>query len=257
MERSPRRIGETVLEAARVSRDRNIDFMASAVTYYELLSLAPLTVLAFIGLAALGGETFAATLLSRATGVLPAVGRQVVGDIMAATTASTGLAGLLIILWASLRVFRGFDVAFAEVHGADHDETVLKEVVDALVALVVFGVAVVVVVAAGGAVVALSHIPSIDVLWTAATFIGLSAVFLPLYYVFTDVDIGLSGLVPGALVAAAGWTLLQGTFRLYTAYAASSFYGVFGGVLLLVFWMYVGNILILYGAAVNYVHWEG
>lgn len=57
---------------------------------------------------------------------------------------------------------------------------------------------------------------------------------------------------PGSIVAAFGWALLDSFFGLYTANAAQfGIYGVIGGVLLLVTWLYIGAIVLISGAVVN------
>ncbi len=251
----PGRAVERMRAAVRLARERNIDFVASGVTYYELLSIVPLTLLAFIVLAAVGGEVYAASLLSRATGLLPSVGQAVVQDVVSSNTPQTGALGGLILVWAALKVFRGFDTAFSELYGQGRRESFLQELGHALLAMLVFAVSVLAVVYAASAAMAISPL-SIDVLGTVMTFVALSLIFLPLYYVFTDVDTSVSALLPGVMVAAAGVTLLQALFRVYVAYATASIYGVFGGALLLMVWMYVGNIFILFGAAVNAAHQE-
>ncbi|MDY6765926.1 MAG: YhjD/YihY/BrkB family envelope integrity protein, partial [Candidatus Nanohaloarchaea archaeon] len=90
-----RRATERMIEVLRIARENKVDFMASGITYYELFSLVPLTLIAFLGLAALGGESFAAALLSRLTGILPEVGQDIVRDVMSSSAGQTCLIGLV------------------------------------------------------------------------------------------------------------------------------------------------------------------
>jgi hypothetical protein len=81
---------------------------------------------------------------------------------------------------------------------------------------------------------------------------GLSVTFLPMYYIFPDVDIAVREALPGAVLAAVGWVLLQVGFRAYTRIAGSyEAYGVLGGVLLLITFLYFGGLVLLVGAVVN------
>lgn len=83
-------------------------------------------------------------------------------------------------------------------------------------------------------------------------FLTLTVVFLPLFYFFPGVPMTVREAVPGSIFAAFGWTLLDSFFVIYTANAAQfGIYGVIGGVLLLVTWLYIGAIVLLSGAVVN------
>ncbi|MDY6765966.1 MAG: YihY/virulence factor BrkB family protein [Candidatus Nanohaloarchaea archaeon] len=250
------RAARTLLEALRVAREDKVDFMASGVTYYTFFSLAPLALILFVTASVFGGEALAAGILVAVTGILPEVGRGVVTAMFRTNLGQSSIVSILVLVWASLQLFRGFDIAFSEIYGEEHEETLVEELEDAVVALVALGTAVFLTAAAGTALAAVPAVPSVGIVWTVLTFIGLVAVFLPLYYVFTDVDIDGRGLLPGAVVAAAGWTLLQSGFSVYAARVGGSLYGIFGGLLLLILWMYIGNMLILFGAVVNYVLWQ-
>jgi membrane protein len=82
----------------------------------------------------------------------------------------------------------------------------------------------------------------------------LTLAFLPMYFVLPPVDVTLGEVLPGAAVAAVGWVLLQVAFRIYAANAGQfEGYGLIGGVLLFVTWLYFASIVVLLGAAVNAV----
>lgn len=82
----------------------------------------------------------------------------------------------------------------------------------------------------------------------------LSVVFFPLFYLFPDDREPAVRVLPGTVLAAAGWTLLGTAFRVYAGVAGQfEQYGVLGAVLLLVTWYYVGSMALLLGAARNAV----
>lgn len=63
--------------------------------------------------------------------------------------------------------------------------------------------------------------------------------------------------LPGAVLAAVGWVVLQIGFRIYTRYAGRyAAYGLIGSALLFVTWFYFASIVVLLGAAVNAVRRE-
>jgi len=79
-------------------------------------------------------------------------------------------------------------------------------------------------------------------------------VFLPLYFLLPDAAVTVREVLPGAVFAALGWTVLEAAFHLYATYVSgASVYGLLGGVLLALSWLYLGALLLLLGAAVNAV----
>jgi membrane protein len=123
----------------------------------------------------------------------------------------------------------------------------------AAVVLLSLGVGLWAMIGVGGALAAL--IPAAwDLLGLGLLLVGLTGVFLPLYYYLPDAGLDVRDALPGAVLAAVGWVLLQAGFQVYAANAPQfRLYGVIGGVLLLVTWFYIAAILLLVGAAVNHV----
>ena len=81
-------------------------------------------------------------------------------------------------------------------------------------------------------------------------------IFLIVFKVTTVAKITWSNVVPGAIVAGVGWSLLQtvGYFLVERQLTnASELYGFFGIVLGLLSWMYLGAQLTLYAAEINVV----
>jgi len=61
-------------------------------------------------------------------------------------------------------------------------------------------------------------------------------------------------ILPGTIVAAVGWALLNAGFGIYVAYSSTrDLYGVVGGVILLITFLYFGALVILIGAVTNVV----
>jgi membrane protein len=84
--------------------------------------------------------------------------------------------------------------------------------------------------------------------------VPLLLAFFPIYYVFPDTHVTVREVLPGVVVAAVGWTVLQVGFQLYVTYAGQSeVYGTLGAVLLILTWLYLAGLLLLVGVAVNVV----
>ena len=189
-----------------------------------------------------------------AAGVLAPAGQEV---LRAALTDRAGLGGatlvgLVVLVWGALKAFRALDRAFSLVYGST-GEGLVDAIVNAVVALAAVGVAVGVMLVAGAAVALLPG-PLVGPVGALPLALTLVVVFLPLYYLFPGVDVSVGEILPGAALAAVGWTVLGAAFQLYATLAAgTSIYGLLGAVLLALTWFYLGALVLLLGATVNAV----
>jgi hypothetical protein len=151
-------------------------------------------------------------------------------------------------------VFRGLDIAFLKVYGSEETASLADQIQDGIVAVVGVGTGLAVMFGVGAVVSAFELELLLDVLGILVLPSVLTVVFLPLYYAFPDMDVSVGEVLPGALFAGVGWTVLQAGFQIYAANAGQyQAYGVLGGVLLLVIWFYLAAIVLLLGAVVNVV----
>jgi membrane protein len=77
--------------------------------------------------------------------------------------------------------------------------------------------------------------------------------FFPIYYVFPDVDVTAWEILPGVVVAAVGWALLQGLFQIYVAHSTAGGTDIVTGIMLLLTWLYFTGVVLLLGAVINAV----
>ncbi|OYR76080.1 hypothetical protein DJ71_18615, partial [Halorubrum sp. E3] len=162
--------------------------------------------------------------------------------------------GLGVLLWSTLKVFRGLDTAFVSLYGGEGAPAFLKQVADAASVVVGVGVGIGVMVAVGAFVAAADAVPMVEAASVLALPAFLAVVFLPMYYLLPQPAIGIREALPGAVFAAVGWTLLQAGFQVYAAGAAQyQVYGVIGGILLLVTWLYLAAVVVVIGGVVNVV----
>ena len=242
-----------------------ITFIAGSLAYYAFISLLPLLLLALVAASTFGDAGTVEALVSRATETLGEQAGVVVRDALTGAAGRGGatVLGVAVLLWSGLKLFRGLDIAFSEVYGAPGPESLLDQLRNAAVTLVAVGVAVAATVAVG-ALIALSGVGGVleglggtgvvAALGTLTLVAGLTVAFLPLYYLLPGTDVSVREAVPGAVFAAVGWTLLQTGFRIYAENAGSyEAYGVLGGVLLLVTFLYFGGLVLLLGVVLNAV----
>jgi membrane protein len=242
-----------------------ITFIAGSLAYYAFISLLPLLLLALVAASTFGDAGTVEALVARATETLGEQAGVVVRDALTGATGRGGatLLGVAVLLWSGLKLFRGLDIAFSEVYGHPGPESIVDQFRNATVTLGAVGVAVAATVAVG-ALISLSGVGgvlegvggagAVAVLGTLTLVAGLTAAFLPLYYLLPGTDVSVREALPGAVFAAVGWTLLQTGFRVYAEFAGSyEAYGVLGGVLLLLTFLYFGGLVLLLGVVLNAV----
>ena len=268
------RVATVARSVVALYRERDIPFLAGSVAYSAFVSLIPLLLLVLIAASVFGGEAFRGYVLDVASRYLAPDTADVVKQPLsrAADRAGFSLLGFVALLWSVLKVFRALDKAFSELYRARIDAGILERLGDGAVVLGAMTVAVLAMVAVG-ALIALApgllagtaaleswlggvepRLPLVRVASFLGLAVGLTVAFLPMYYVFPDVEMTLREALPGAALAAVGWTLLQATFQVYVSLAsANQVYGVIGGVILFLTWLYFSAVVVLLGGATNVV----
>jgi len=242
-----------------LARDRNLTFLAAGIAYYAFVSVIPLMLLAVAVASFVGGQALATRVTNMLGQQLSSAGEDIITQTLT-NTAGRGAAsviGFLALTWSGLKLFRGIDQAFDEVYEDEVETSLLEQLRNGVIVIIGIVLAVALVVAVGVVLSVLSlQLPFVNVLGTVALIVVLALAFLPIYYVLPPMDVSLREVLPGALVAAVGWVVLQVGFRLYASNASQyEAYGVIGAVLLFVTWLYFASILVLVGAAVNAVRW--
>lgn len=242
---------KTVVEGIQ---EKNVPFMAASIAYQAFISLIPLLVLVFFFVTLAGDEQFAAQVTETTEGALPESGQLLIEESLEDSPATAGstIIGVVILLWGSLKIFRGLDTAFSEIYDSTAESSFLEQIRDALLVFGAIGGALIAATAAGIVFAFLPDIPGLGLLQSLLLVVVLTGAFYPMYYYFPDVDVSKREVIPGVLVAAVGWMALQSLFRVYVAFAAESEgAGAVGAILLLLTWLYFGGLILLSGAVVN------
>lgn len=246
--------GKKVLREAKVE---DIPMLAASLAYRAFVSLIPLLALLFLAAAVVGDEALAQQVLQFTEGFLPAPAQDmlrgyIVGEASVGLTGA-GLIGLVTLVWGAFKIFRGLDKSFSEIFDTESKNSFVDQLKDSAVVLVSLAVAIVAAVAAT-TVFAVSRIPFIGLLSPLFLAIGLTIALFPIFYEFPDLDLSWKEVVPGVVIAAVGWTLLQILFQVYLSLTGQvSTASIIGAVLVLLTWLYFSAVVLLVGAVVNAV----
>lgn len=242
--------GRTVLRAARRT---DVPLLAAAIAFYALLSIVPLAVVGVAVAATVGGSGVLDPVVGAIDHLVTAEAVAVVRTGLEAEGGRSGatVAGVLVAVWGSLKVFRALDRAFDAIYGRPSRATLLETLRNAAAVVLAAGAIVAVLGAGIGGVLALGlALPS--VLVPLALTPAIALVLVPLYTVFPPERQPLRAVTPGILVTAAGVTVTTAGLQLYFAIAAPyAVYGLLTGIFVAMTWLYAVASVILLGAVVN------
>ena len=246
----------TAKQVIETAQDQQITFLAASVAYYAFVSLLPALLLVLVVASTIAGDAMAEQLVGLTQEFLTPAGEDAIAGAIADAPGRGGatVVGVGVLAWSTLKVFRALDTAFLSIYGQIETSSFVSEIKDATAVLIGIGVGVGVMVAAGTVLAALPLGPASRIVSILALPAVLTVAFLPMYRQFPNPPIPVREALPGALFAGVGWTLLQAGFQIYAANAGQyEAYGVVGGILLLVTWLYFAAILVILGAVVNAV----
>jgi membrane protein len=244
-------VGRAIVHEVRTEK---ITFLAGSIAYHAFVSLLPLLLLVLAVIAAVGDASLQQGFISLTEAVLtPEAGEVLVGELRDAGT-SVSVFGLVVLVWGTLRIFRGLDTAFSDIYESEARNTFADQLADGIVVLGAFAAALI----AGAAVESLVDFEAVGtvgwVLHRLLLVVALSVVLFPIYFIFPDEDVSVVEVVPGVLFASAGLTVFESVFRYYVEYSGRTGDGsVVAGILVLLTWLYVSGLVILLGAVVNAV----
>jgi len=242
-----------------VFREKNVTFLAGSIAYSAFVSIVPLLMFFFLAVSVLGAPELQQEIVEVATdSVSPSVGGVIEVMIAQQSEAGTGstvgasVVGVVVLVWGAIKVFRGLDTAFSELYETTARESFLGQIKKSLVILVVLTVGIVAMVGATGVVAFLSFLPFVGMVTRLLLVVALVVAFFPMYYLFPEVEQEPRDALPGTIVAAVGWTVLQVLFQVYVSLSGSGG-NLIADVLMFVTWLYFVGVILLLGATVNAV----
>jgi membrane protein len=241
---------------------------AAALTYYALMSLFPLLLLAVSLLGVLG--QFPATydaIISHLRGVVPAVTLAPLDTAVKAALKSRGTAAAALVLAIVTALYGGtgyleavrrvLNVVFEVPRGRRFLRRKLTDVASLFV-LVALVLATIVLVFAGGGLARRVLGSGPAAVWRIARWPGAFAsallAFSFVYYVTPDARRRpLLSVLPGALIGVALWIAVSAAFSEYLNNVGSFnvTYGSFAAAIILLVWLWLTNVALLFGAEIN------
>ena len=241
---------------------------AAALTYYALMSLFPVLLLAVSLLGVLGEfpSTYNA-IVRHLRGVVPAVTLAPLTAAVKAALKDRGTAAAALALAVATALYggtgyleaarRALNVVFEVRRGRSFIRRKLTDVASLFVLLALVLTTLVLMFAAGGVAHRVLG-PEAASVWRIARWPGAFAsallVFSFIYYVTPDVrHRAFRWVMPGAVTGVAVWLAASAAFSEYLANFKSFnvTYGSFAGAIILLVWLWLTNLALLLGAEIN------
>lgn len=265
--------------------DDRVRSRASALTYITALSLVPLLALAF---SVLKGFGFYQTLLDeelnpfldRLLGPVhqpevfpgavltsnPEAGlREAVDEVLALVSATDlkglGAAGLVVVLWAVMRLLGSVEGAFNDIWGVHKARSILRKLSDYLTIVIVAPVFLVLAVAFRASIESTFDTPAsmvglLEFALRAAIPVGACATFTCVYLVLPNTRARFASALLGGLVAGVLW-LLTVTFYVQFQVGVANYNAIYAGFAALpvfLVWLQLSWVIVLLGAEVAFAH---
>jgi membrane protein len=232
--------------------------LASLVAYYAFFSLFPLllvfvTVLGFV----LSGDPSALhSVKSSVLGRFPVIGSAIQGDALSGSALALVI-GIAASLWAGLGITQAVTQAFDRVWAVPMKErpSFLAGRIRGIVLLLALGGLFLVASAASGLVSAGLGGAGLLIAGVVISIVLNFALFIVSFKLLCSADLSWRTLVPGAVLTAVVWEVLQVLGGVYIDHIkrSNNVYGTFALVIGVLAWLHLGAQLTLYCAEINSV----
>ena len=236
--------------------------LAALIAYYAFVSLFPLllVLVTVLGFVLQGDPSEQKRILDGTLGQFPLVSDQL--RLQSLTGSSAGLAvGVIGSLLAGMGITGATQNAFNRIWHVPfkHRPDWLHARLRGLGMLAILGTLSIVSTTAAGYVGSASHAALAVIAGVLVAFALNLALFMTAFKLLTAVDVSWRDLLPGVIVAAVFWQLLQHLGGFYVDHElkrTGPLYGVFALVLGLLAWLYLGAQLTILAAEVNVVRYR-
>jgi YihY family inner membrane protein len=256
-QRSPR-LGFLAAVIKKFSDDQGGE-LAGLIAFYAFVSLFPLllVLVTVLGFVLHDNPEAQRDILEGALGKFPILSDQLKLHSLSGSGLALGV-GIGLALFAGLRITNVAQNAFNRIWGVPFKQrpNFLTSRRRGLGMLAVLGVMTIVSTAAAGFVASASRGGLAVAAGIVVAVLFNLALFMTAFKLLTAADLSSRDLLPGVIVAAIGWQLLQSLGGYYIAHELKKtgpLYGVFALVLGLLAWLYLGAQLTVFAAEINVV----
>lgn len=260
----------TLKRAGKEFSDDRLTTWAAALTYYAVLSIFP-ALLALVSILGLFGDSAIQPLIDNVATLAPGPGQEILTDILTSLQSSGGQAlipfaiGLAAAIWSASGYIGAFMDASNSIWEVEEGRPIYKKLpirvgitVVMLVLITVLALATVVtgplaervgdIFGVGGSAVDVWNIAKWPVIALVVAFM-----FAFLYWAAPNVKHPkFQWVSPGGLLAVLGLVVASGLFALYVAFfPPNPAYGALGGIIAFLTWLWISNVVILFGAEFN------
>jgi membrane protein len=241
-------------------------YLAALITYYGFLSLFPLLLLAvtILGFVLHGDPEMQQKVLGSALRQFPIIGAQLRDNVQSLRGSGLGLAvGILVSVYGGLGVAQATQAALNRVWGVPRNvrPNPLISRARSLAVLLLVGAAVIVTTMLSGLGASAQEYGAdlgagMRILATMLSAAANVTLFVLAFRLLTAREVPTRDMLPGAVLAAAGWQVLQTVGAYYVAHelkGSTSVYGTFGLVLGLIAWIYLEAVIVVLAAEINVV----
>jgi membrane protein len=256
------RFGRTTWAIVKEARSDNITGEAAKAAYYFFLSLWPLLLGLFAFTGIFGGQRAFDWIMGWITSALPSEPTRFLYDFVREITAEERpqllSLGVILTLWSGSSIFVSLAEGLNRIYDVPEGRTWWKR---RLIALGILLCASVLLPVGATAVLAGEEILEglgLGTAWSVArwplAYLMLTALAWLIYYHLPNREqrMSIRYVTIGALVGTGLWLLVTSGFRLYVANWGSygTTYGLVGGILVLLIWLYLTALAILFGGEV-------
>lgn len=239
-----------------VARENSISLISAGLAFYIFNSLIPLLLFVIIGITAFGWMESILVLLESLFGsdanALLSVMDTVIGEGAGRGRAALIAAGILV--WSSFTMFQSVNMTFEHIYGARAERSFVSDARDTCLILVTVVLAIFLILVLHTALTAVARIAVATTTSVPLLAVALLGIFTPMFYQFSPPTVTVREVLPGAVLTAVSWTVCAVGFRLYLAISESvELYGIAGGVMLLLTWLYIGSLALFVGVVLNAV----
>jgi membrane protein len=260
-----------IKRTAREFKADNLTDLAAALTYYGVLAIFPM-IIVLVSVLGLIGRSATQPLIDNLSKVAPGPARQIFTSAIQNVQSGRGAAGILFIagLLGSLWSASGYIAAFMRASNVVWDveegrpiwKTIPIRLIVTLVTVVLLTVSAAAVVLTGSLATQIANLLGLghtavtvfDIAKWPIMLVIVALILAVLYYAGPNVrQPSIRWVSPGSVFAVVAWIVVSAAFAFYVANFSSynKTYGALASVVVFLVWLWITNLVILFGAELN------